>query len=270
MLPALDSYEVVQVTLQTDKVNNVPCGTSGGVNVIFEQIEVVNRLKKELAQETVKNYTSNYDKVWIFDKIHHEINQFCSKHTLQEVFIDHFDSLDEQLAEALQDGSNRWAPGIEIISIRVTKPKIPANLMQNYEQIEAQKTALQIARQTQKVTEQKAEAERSASKIKAMANQEIEQIENERNVQKKESQKRMEDIENSIYTEKERSRADANHYSLMKTIEAEQAQLSQEYLQKLAIQSLTQNTKLYFGESIPAFILENISGLPHNQEGKKL
>lgn len=31
----------------------------------------------------------------------HEINQFCSKHTLQEVYIDRFDSLDEQLAESL-------------------------------------------------------------------------------------------------------------------------------------------------------------------------
>lgn len=71
----------------------------------------------------------------------------------------------------------------------------------------------------------------------------------------------MEDIENSIYLEKEKARADANHYSLMKTIEAEQTQLSQEYLQKLAIQSLTQNTKLYFGESIPSFILENITEL---------
>ena len=32
--------------------------------------------------------TVHYDKVWIFDKIHHEINQFCSKHSLQEVCID--------------------------------------------------------------------------------------------------------------------------------------------------------------------------------------
>lgn len=104
---------------------------------MFEQIEVVNRLTKEMAQETVKNYTVYYDKVWIFDKIHHEINQFCSRHTLQEVYIDKFDTLDEQLAEALTDGARRWAPGIEIISIRVTKPKIPDNLLRNYEQIEA-------------------------------------------------------------------------------------------------------------------------------------
>ena len=40
----------------------------------FEKIEVVNRLKKEYVIETVRNYSSEYDKIWIYDKIHHEIN----------------------------------------------------------------------------------------------------------------------------------------------------------------------------------------------------
>ncbi len=82
-------------------VFDIPCGTAGGVVIEFDHIEVVNRLKKSYVHETIKNYTINYDQTWIFDKIHHEINQFCSKHTLQEVFIDKFDSLDDQLAIAL-------------------------------------------------------------------------------------------------------------------------------------------------------------------------
>lgn len=138
--------------------------------------------------------------------------------------------------------------------------------MKNYEQIEAQKTALQIAVQTQKVTEQKAESERTAAKIKAKAEAEIAIIEMERQVKQKESHQKMEEIENQIYLDKEKARADANHYSLMKTIEAEQTQLTQQYLQKLAIQSLTNNTKVYFGNSIPDFITENIHGLPHNKQ----
>jgi hypothetical protein len=48
-----------------------------------DKVEVVNRLNPELVFQTVKNYTVNYDRTWIFDKIHHEINQFCSGHTLQ-------------------------------------------------------------------------------------------------------------------------------------------------------------------------------------------
>jgi hypothetical protein len=31
------------------------------------------------------------DKTWIYDKIDHEINQFCTSHSLQEVYIDKFD-----------------------------------------------------------------------------------------------------------------------------------------------------------------------------------
>lgn len=32
------------MTLQTDEVKNVPCGTSGGVIIYFDRIEVVNHL----------------------------------------------------------------------------------------------------------------------------------------------------------------------------------------------------------------------------------
>ena len=65
----------------------------------FATVEVVNRLRSDLVYETIKNYTIHYDKTWIFNKIHHEINQFCSSHTLQEVYIDLFDTLDEDLAK---------------------------------------------------------------------------------------------------------------------------------------------------------------------------
>ena len=34
-----------QVTLQTDEVTNVPCGTSGGVMIYFDRVEVVNILE---------------------------------------------------------------------------------------------------------------------------------------------------------------------------------------------------------------------------------
>lgn len=40
--------------------------------------------------DVVKNYTADYDKTLIFNKIHHELNQFCSAHTLQEVYIELF------------------------------------------------------------------------------------------------------------------------------------------------------------------------------------
>lgn len=106
MIPFITKYHQVQVTLQTDQVVNIPCGTSSGVILNFQKIEVVNRLRKELAHETIKNYTVTYDQTWIFSKIHHEINQFCSSHTVQEVLIEKFNQLDESLKESLQKGCN--------------------------------------------------------------------------------------------------------------------------------------------------------------------
>ena len=78
--PLVEAVSFVQTTVQTDKVTNIPCGTAGGTVIHFERIEVVNQLAREAVHATVKNYTTQYDKTWIFDKIHHEINQFCSSH----------------------------------------------------------------------------------------------------------------------------------------------------------------------------------------------
>ena len=44
MVPFVTTFRSVQITMQTDEVKNVPCGTSGGVVIHFDRIEVVNIL----------------------------------------------------------------------------------------------------------------------------------------------------------------------------------------------------------------------------------
>uniref|UniRef100_A0A2K6NB30 Erlin n=1 Tax=Rhinopithecus roxellana TaxID=61622 RepID=A0A2K6NB30_RHIRO len=108
MLPFITSYKSVQTTLQTDEVKNVPCGTSGGVMIYFDRIEVVNFLVPNAVYDIVKNYTADYDKALIFNKIHHELNQFCSVHTLQEVYIELFGKKVSLERAMLKQGS--WNP----------------------------------------------------------------------------------------------------------------------------------------------------------------
>ena len=69
---------------------NVCLSCSGGVIIYFDRVEVVNKLDINSVHDMVKNYTADYDKTLIYNKIHHELNQFCSAHTLQEVYIDLF------------------------------------------------------------------------------------------------------------------------------------------------------------------------------------
>ena len=76
MIPVLTSVRNIQTTLQTDEVKNVPCGTSGGVMIYFDRIEVVNVLQHTAVYDIVKNYTADYDKALIFNKVKFKSN-YC-------------------------------------------------------------------------------------------------------------------------------------------------------------------------------------------------
>ena len=67
-MPFITTFAEVQTSLQTDSVSRIACGTSGGVLITFDSIEVVNRLNEEYVFDTVRNYTLNYDKPMIFDR----------------------------------------------------------------------------------------------------------------------------------------------------------------------------------------------------------
>lgn len=178
----------------------------------FEKIEVVNRLKKEYVYETLLNYGVQYDNTWIYDKIHHEINQFCSAHSLQQVYIDMFDQIDEKMKDALQGDCTRYAPGIEIISVRVTKPAIPATIRRNFEQMEEERTKVLIAMEKQKVAEKEAETQKKMAITEAEKNAHVSKIIMEQRLMEKDSSRRQEEIENQMYLAREKSLADANFY----------------------------------------------------------
>jgi len=150
-IPFISQVYQVQVTIQTDYVRSTPCGTNSGVTIWFDKIEVVNQLSKEHVYQIVKNYTVDYDKTLIFDRITHEMNQFCSKHSLQEVYIDKFDTLDEILMETLQMSLNRYAQGVTIRNVRLSKPTVPQEVENNYKKIvEYQTEILKAKTQQQK------------------------------------------------------------------------------------------------------------------------
>lgn len=135
--------------------------------IYFDRIEVVNILQASKVHEIVRNYTADYDRTLIYNKVHHELNQFCSIHALQEVYIDLFDQIDENLRTALQADLDKMAPGLYVQAVRVTKPKIPETIRRNYELMEGEKTKLLIAVQKQKVVEKDAETDRKKAIIEA-------------------------------------------------------------------------------------------------------
>ncbi|KAG9155566.1 hypothetical protein Leryth_009966 [Lithospermum erythrorhizon] len=282
-LPLITHFEPMQVTLQTDLVRwpellmldttayvrDIPCGTKGGVMINFEKIEVVNRLKKDYVYDTLLNYGVQYDNTWIYDKIHHEINQFCSSHSLQQVYIDMFDQIDERMKDALQGDCTRYAPGIEIISVRVTKPAIPERIRRNFEQMEEERTKVLdglaviflillvlIAMERQRVSEKEAETHKKIAISEAEKHAHVSTIQMEQKLMEKDSARKQEEISNAMYLAREKSLADANFYKTMKEAEANKLKLTPQFLELKFIEAITNNSKIFFGNKIPNMVLD--------------
>ncbi|NXL56869.1 ERLN2 protein, partial [Chordeiles acutipennis] len=236
---------------------------SGGVMIYFDRIEVVNFLIQSAVYDVVKNYTADYDKALIFNKIHHELNQFCSVHTLQEVYIELFDQIDENLKLALQQDLTTMAPGLIIQAVRVTKPNIPETIRRNYELMESEKTKLLIAAQKQKVVEKEAETERKKALIEAEKIAQVAEITYGQKVMEKETEKRISEIEGDMcflpdaaFLAREKARADAECYTAMKVAEANKLKLTPEYLQLMKYKAIAANSKIYFGKDIPNMFMD--------------
>lgn len=256
-VPFLDTYEAIQVTVQTDQVRDIPCGTKGGVNVTFEKIEVVNRLKREHVHRTIKDYGVHYDRIWIYDKIHHEINQFCSSRSLQEIYIDKFDQVDDHLMQALQSDCDRFGVGIEIISVRLTKPRIPSSIMDNYVAMEVQRTHALVALERQRVVQHEAETERYRAVAEAKRNAEISVVRMDQATSEKEAELRQQQLANEIMLTRRRARADADLYAARAEAEGNALRLTPSFLELQYIRALGNNTKLFFGDRLPTLLLDS-------------
>ncbi|KAJ7345363.1 hypothetical protein JRQ81_001313 [Phrynocephalus forsythii] len=254
MFPFVTTYRAVQTTLQTDEVKNIPCGTSGGVMIYIDRIEVMNMLAPHAVYDVVRNYTADYDKALIFNKIHHELNQFCSVHTLQEVYIELFDQIDENLKQALQQDLNQMAPGLTIQAVRVTKPKIPEAIRRNFELVEAEKTKLLIAAQKQKVVEKEAETERRKAIIEAEKMAQVAKIQYQQKIMKTLTEKRISELEDAAFLAREKAKADAEFYTAQRAADSNKLKLTPAYLELMKHWAIAANRKVYFGSSLPSHL----------------
>jgi regulator of protease activity HflC (stomatin/prohibitin superfamily) len=128
---------------------------------------------------------------------------------LQEIYIDLFDRLDEELMKALSSDIKKWAPGIEILSVRVTKPTIPKKILQNVEEMEKIKVEYLIAIERERTAVEERRTNQSQAKIKAEADLSVKRIELGKLLDRKKNELKMGKIEADIIVEREKSRVNA-------------------------------------------------------------
>ncbi|XP_052880474.1 uncharacterized protein LOC108462174 [Gossypium arboreum] len=225
-MPLVTQYEPVLVTLQTDQVRNIPCGTKGGVMINFEKIEI-----------------------------------------------------DEKMKDALQCGCTKYAPGIEILSVRVTKPIIPERIRRNYEQMEEERTKVLISIERQKVVEKESETQKKMAIHEAEKTATVSNILREQKLKEKENAMELQEIENQMFIAHQKCLADADFYSAMKEAEANKMKLTPEFLELKFIEAIANNTKIFFGHKVPDMVLdqrllvgnflENVSQQVHGERQMK-
>jgi hypothetical protein len=124
--------------------------------------------------------------------------------------------------------------------------------------MESEKTKYLIELEHQKVLELEAETKRKQNIISAQTEAEVSKIKKEQEITEFEAKKKIQDLENQIYLDKEKAIADAHDYNIKKEIEANNKKLTPAYLEYVKIMHLTNNTKFYFGESLPKYMSSNI------------
>lgn len=113
-----------------------------------------------------------------------------------------------------------------------------------------------ISVQRQKVVEKDAETERKKAIIEAEKNQQVAKITYEQKIMEKESLKTMSIIEDDMFFNREKMRADAEFYTKKTAADGNHLLLTKEYLQLKKYESIAQNSKIYFGSDIPQMFFE--------------
>ena len=167
-----------------------------------------------------------------------------------------FDQIDEKMKDALQADCTRYAPGIEIISVRVTKPTIPDSIRRNFVQMEEERTKVLIAVEKQRVSEKEAETQKKIAISEAEKYAHVSKIKMEQKLMEKDSARREDEIANQMYNDREKSLADASFYRALKEAEANKLKLTPQFLELKFIEAIANNTKIFFGNKIPNLVFD--------------
>lgn len=246
------SIITVETRPQTDEVLDVPCGTNDGVQVLIRKIEVGNQLDQQHVLKVISEYGPDYDKYLVTDLVKAQMTIICSKMSAQQVAIDQFDTIDDQLVKFIQDENDKKETGLKIHFVRLTRPELPKALNDNYLALAQEKTL-------KKVLEEK--------KARIRTEKESEQIIADKD---NEMKFRNNEMQNKILVQNMLAKQEEQKINSAIIIEAAKANAEKIMLEAKALSTmygipgyidvkraefLSLNQKIFFGEKIPSVLI---------------
>ena len=119
-----------------------------------------------------------------------------------------------------------------------------------------------VAQQRQKTRKIQKETDLQLALLDADREKQVLAIELEKEILRKEGEKKQSALQNDIVREREQSLADAEAYKKTKAAEANQALYSEEFIKLEMARALSNNTKFFFSgeQSVLGGLLDNIMG----------
>lgn len=248
--PLTTHIEQVETRPQSDSVLDVSCTTNEGITLTFEKIEIGNQLNESSVVSTISRYGPDYDKYLVTDLVRHEVNVLCAKSGFHQLAITEFDQLDDHLKGFLQAENDRQETGLTITFVRLTKPRLPSSIEQNYLHLAEEKTRKQVIEEMKaRVSAEKESEMLVAGKDNTMRAQKAE-AENEIMVKRMRASQEEQKIKNEMIVAE--AEAQANKTRL--EAEALRAMYSiPGYVDVRIAEAMSANQKIYYGEKIPQY-----------------
>ncbi len=246
--PITTSVSFVETRPQTDIVRDITCGTSDGVPITIDKVEIGNQLATESVLATIGSYGQDYDKYLVANFVLHKITERCSQTSAHKFVIEEFNLIDDNLRNDIQAENDALKTGVSVRFVRLTKPKFPPAMDKHYMDLANEKTL-------EKVLKQKKETERirkEAEMLVAQKDAEIktQAVENANAVMILQVKAKLEEqrINNEIIIEAAKANAEkiileANALQSMYKIPG--------YTDVKTAEALAQNQKIYYGDKLP-------------------
>jgi len=268
-IPFITDHHNVQITWQTDKLENIICGSSRG-GTAFLDIEVVNKLKNthNCINETISEYTINYDKPLIYDYIPSEVAQFCKNYTLNDIVIREFDKLDEVLLKKLIENVESYGLDdcLTIKKVRISRPKLQKEMQLKFESIENEQKTKELTIQQKETDKVRLEIQTQKEIMEQERAQKTAAIESETKKAIAQADLEKQEIIDNMEFQKSKKKADSEKYRLEKIAEGNEMLLANpNYIRLEGYKSVAPNAKLIFGD-VPQNAFVNFGNVPEENK----
>jgi len=227
--------------------------TRDGIQNIFNNIQVISDVDTDKLVPLVRKFGMEFREALIFDRIYEELRTFCANHTVDEVYNTMFLDIVEIVQREVEQSIKRLGDeGIKLFNLVIPKPTIPADISRNYKQVKVQWTEQLVATQQQKTERIKKETQSIKAVLDAEREKRVLEIDIQKEILRKEGEKKLSTLENDITKEREQNKADVDKYKKTQEAEGNEKLYTPNFIKLETAKSLSENTKFFFsGESSP-------------------